>query len=166
MAALVADAYPFDAAPDRTVMAMTCCADAALSAPAAFHPGAFYEFRFDTTGNGRDDTGFQVCFTNPIERADLGVRQEFTVHYVIGADLDVDPAQYVAGKPGFSAELNTPARAGAVEGFAGLVGDMWAADPLAVRRCSTISTSTGPSRKPHTPIGATLWPAATRWRSY
>jgi uncharacterized protein DUF4331 len=128
----VADAYLFDAAPDRTVMVMTCCADAALSAPATFHPGALYEFRFDTTGNGCDDTGFQVRFTDPIERADQGLRQEFTVHYVTGADLDVDPAQYVAGKPVFSAELNTPTRVGAVEGFAGLVGDMWAADPLAV----------------------------------
>jgi hypothetical protein len=128
----VADAYLFDAAPDRTVMVMTCSTDAGLSAPAAFHPGALYEFRFDTTGNGCDDTGFQLRFTNPIERADQGPRQEFTVHYVIGADLDVDPAQHIAGKQLFSAKLNNPSRAGVIDGFAGLVGDMWAADPLAV----------------------------------
>jgi hypothetical protein len=53
------------------------------------------------------------------------------VHYVTGADLDVDPAQRVAGKPVFSAELNTPSRVGAVGGFASLVGDMWAADAFA-----------------------------------
>jgi hypothetical protein len=43
----VADAYLFDAAPDRTVMVMTCSADAALSAPAAFRPAALYEFRLE-----------------------------------------------------------------------------------------------------------------------
>ena len=118
--------------PDRTVMVMTCSADAALSAPAAFHPAALYEFRFDTTGNGRDDTGFQLRFTDPIQFAEQGARQEFTVHYVTGADLAVDPAQRVAGKRVFSAELNIPRRVGAVHGFAGLVGDMWAADAFAV----------------------------------
>ena len=128
----VADAYLFDAAPDRTVMVMTCSADAGLSAPAAFHPAALYEFRFDTTGNGRDDTGFQLRFTDPIPCAEQGPRQEFTVHYVTGVDLAVDPAQRVAGKRVFSAELNTPRRVGAIHGFAGLVGDMWAADASAV----------------------------------
>jgi hypothetical protein len=128
----VADAYLFDAAPDRTVMVMTCSADAALSAPAAFHPAALYEFRFDITGNGRDDTGFQLRFTDPAQSAEQGPRQEFTVHYVTGADLDVDPAQQVAGKPVFSAELNNPRRVGAIDGFAGLVGDMWAGDAFAV----------------------------------
>jgi uncharacterized protein DUF4331 len=127
----VTDAYLFDAAPHRTVMVMTCSADAELSAPAAFHPAALYEFRFDTTGNGRDDTGFQLRFTDPIQRAGQGLRQEFTVYYVTGADLDVDPAQRVTGKPVFSAELNTPSRVGAVAGFAGLVGDMWARDAFA-----------------------------------
>lgn len=128
----VADAYLFDAAPDRTVMVMTCGADAALSAPAAFHPAALYEFRFDTAGDGHDDTGFQIRFTDRIERAEHGPRQEFSVHYVTGVELAVDPAQRVAGKPVFSAELNTPRRVGAVDGFAGLVGDMWAADAFAV----------------------------------
>jgi Domain of unknown function (DUF4331) len=128
----VADAYLFDAAPDRTVMVMTCCADAVLSAPATFHPAALYEFRFDTTGNGLDDTAFQLRFTDPIQCADQGPCQEFTVHYVTGADLDVDPAQRFSGKRVFSAELNTPTRVGAVAGFAGLVGDIWAADPFAV----------------------------------
>ena len=128
----VVDAYLFDATPDRTVMVMTCCADAALSAPVAFHPAALYEFRFDTTGNSRADIGFQVQFTGPIQRAGLGPRQDFTVHYVTGADLDVDLGDPPAGKPVFSAELNTPRRIGAVDGFAGLVGDMWAAAPFAV----------------------------------
>jgi hypothetical protein len=133
----VADAYLFDAAPDRTVMVMTCCADAALSAPAAFHPSALYEFRFDTTGDGRDDTGFQIRFTDPIGHPDhgrcRGPCQEFTVHYVTGADLAVDPAEH-AGKPVFSAGLNTTRRVGAVDGFAGLVADMWAADTFAESR--------------------------------
>jgi len=128
----VAEVHLFDAAPDRTVMVMTCSAGAALSAPAAFHPAALYEFRFDTTGNGRDDTAFQLRFTDPIKRAEQGPRQEFTVHYVTGADLDVDPAQRFAGKRVFSAELNTARRVGAVAGFAGMVGDMWAADAFAV----------------------------------
>ena len=128
----VADAYLFDATPDRTVMVMTCCADTALSAPTAFHPAALYEFRFDTTGNGRDDTGFQLRFTEPTQSAEQGLRQEFTVHYVTGVDVDVDPAQHIAGKQLFSAELNNPSRVGAIDGFAGLVGDMWAADAFAV----------------------------------
>ena len=89
----VANAYLFDAAPERTVMVMTCNTDAAGSAPAAFHPAALYEFRFDTTGNGRDDTGFQLRFTDPIQHAEQGPRQDFTVHYITGADLDVEPAQ-------------------------------------------------------------------------
>jgi hypothetical protein len=134
----VADAYLFDAAPDRTVMVMTCCADAALSAPAAFHPSALYEFRFDTTGDGRDDTGFQIRFTDPIGHPEHGKChgpcQEFTVNYVTGADLAVDPAEGVAGKQVFSAELNTTRRVGAVDGFAGLVADMWAADTIAESR--------------------------------
>jgi hypothetical protein len=128
----VADAYLFDAAPGRTVMAMTCSADAALSAPVTFHPAALYEFRFDTTGNGHDDTSFQVRFAEPMERAEHSPRQEFTVHYVTGVDLDVDPTQYIVGERVFSAELNTPARVGAVDGFAGLVGDLWAADAFAL----------------------------------
>ena len=130
----IADAYLFAAAHDRTVMVMTCSVDAALSAPAAFHPAALYEFRFDTTGDGCDDTRFQVRFTDPIEHAEHGPRQEFTVYYVTGVDLAVDPAQRVAGKPVFSAELNTPRRVGVVDGFAGLVGDMWAADAFAVSK--------------------------------
>jgi hypothetical protein len=130
----VADAYLFDAAPDRTVMVMTCSADAGVSAPAAFHPAALYEFRFDTTGNGRDDIGFQVRFSEPIQRAENSPRQEFTVHYVTGVDLDVDHGHCVVGKPVLSAELNTPRRVGAVDGFAGLVGDMWAVDAFAVSR--------------------------------
>jgi len=80
----VADAYLFDAAPDRTVMVMTCQVDAAVSAPASFHPAALYEFRFDTTGNGRDDIAFQLRFTDPIGRAEQGPHQEFTVHYLTG----------------------------------------------------------------------------------
>jgi hypothetical protein len=124
----VADAYLFDATPDRTVMVMTCSTDAAPSAPAAFHPAALYEFRFDTTGDGRDDTVFQVCFNDPVEHTERVTRQEFTVHYV----TDVDPSQCVAGRPVFSAELNTPRRIGVVDGFAGLVGDIWAADEFAV----------------------------------
>jgi hypothetical protein len=134
----VADAYLFDAAPDRTVMVMTCCADAALSAPAAFHPAALYEFRFDTTGDGRDDTGFQIRFADPIGHPEHGPChgpcQEFTVHYVTGADLAVDPAERMAGKPVFSATLNTTRRVGAIDGFAGLVADMWAADAFAESR--------------------------------
>jgi hypothetical protein len=128
----VTDAFLFDAAPDRTVMVMTCCADAGLSAPTAFHPGALYEFRFDTTGNGRDDTCFQVRFTEPTERVEQGPHQEFTVHYAAAVDLDVDSHQGVAGRQLFSAELNNPSRVGAIDGFAGLVGDMWAADAFAV----------------------------------
>lgn len=127
----VADAYLFDAAPDRTVMVMTCSVDAALPTPAAFHPAALYEFRFDTAGEGRDDTAFQVRFTDPVQHAEQGQRQDFTVHYVTGPDLTVDPAQRIAGKPVFSAELNTTRRVGAIHGFAGLVGDMWAGDVFA-----------------------------------
>ena len=72
-------------------MVMTCSADAGLSAPAAFHPAALYEFRFDTTGDGRDDTGFQLRFTDPIQFAEQGARQEFTVHYVTGATSPSTP---------------------------------------------------------------------------
>jgi hypothetical protein len=128
----VADAYLFDATPDRTVMVMICRADAAPSAPATFHSAALYEFRFDTTGTGREDTSFQLRFSEPIWRAEQGLRQEFTVHYVTGVDVDVDPIQHIAGKQLFSAELNNPSRVGAIDGFAGLVGDMWAADAFAV----------------------------------
>ena len=128
----VADAYLFDAAPDRTVMVMTCSADAGVSAPPAFHPAALYEFRFDTTGNGHDDIGFQVRFTEPIQRTENGPRQEFTVHYVTGVDLDVDHGHCVVGKPVLSAELNSPRRVGAVDGFAGLVGDVSTTDASAL----------------------------------
>ncbi|HEX7823370.1 MAG TPA: DUF4331 family protein, partial [Mycobacterium sp.] len=55
---------------------------------------------------------------------------EFTVHYLTGADLTAAPALPVVGRPMFSAELNTSRRIGAVDGFAGLVADMWAADAL------------------------------------
>ena len=161
----VADAYLFDAAPDRTVMVMTCCADAALSAPAAFHPAALYEFRFDTTGNGHDDTCFQLRFTEPIQRAEQGPRQEFTVHYVTGVDVDVDPVQHVAGKQLFSAELNNPSRVGAIDGFAGLVGDMWAADAFAV---STMFNAFYLDRRYEDAASANRRnpsPAATPWRS-
>ena len=157
----VADMYLFDASADRTVMVMTFAADA----QAAFHPAALYEFRFDTTGNGRDDTGFQVRFTEPIERAEQGPHQEFTVHYVTGVDLAVDPAQRVAGKPVFSAELNTPKRVGVVDGFAGLVGDMWAADASAVSTMLTRSMLIGASMKPRTRIGVAITPGAMSWRS-
>jgi hypothetical protein len=127
----IADVYLFDAAPDRTAMVMTCCTEGALSASAAFHPAALYEFRFDTTGNGRDDTAFQVRFTDPVDGSEHG-RQEFTVHFVTGADLAAEPAHHVTGKPVFSAELKTVRHVGTIDGFAGLVGDMWAADRSAV----------------------------------
>ena len=120
----IADVYLFDSAPDRTVMVMTCGADAALSGHATFHPAASYEFRFDTTGDGRGDTVFQVCFTDPIRCGEQDPYQEFTVHYETGVDRDVDPA----GKLVFSGKLNTPGRVGVIDGFAGLVGEMWMPD--------------------------------------
>ena len=149
----IADAYLFDAAPDRTVMVMTCSGDAALSAPTAFHPAALYEFRFDTTGDGLDDTGFQVRFIDPVERAENGQRQEFTMHYVTDDDLAVDPAQRVAGKPMFSAELNSPG--GSARSTVSPVWSATCGPPTRspCRPCSTRSTSTGASKKPHTRIG-------------
>jgi hypothetical protein len=128
----LADMYLFDAAQDRTAMVMTCHTDAASPVQSVFHPAALYEFRFDTTGKGRDDTAFQVRFTEPIAEDQGGKRQEFTVHYVTGHDLDIAPAHCVTGKPIYSSELNSPRRIGAVDGFAGLIGDMQAANAPAV----------------------------------
>jgi hypothetical protein len=128
----VADAYLFAAGSDRTVMVMTCGADGTLADQAAFHPTALYEFRFDTTGNGLDDTRFQIRFSETSVRGEHCPRQEFAVHYLTGVDLAAVPARRVVGKPVFSAVLNTPRRVGMIDGFAGLVGDVWAADAYAV----------------------------------
>jgi hypothetical protein len=73
-----------------------------------------------------------VRFTEPIHTAQKPPRQEFTVHYTDGDELDLDPGERIAGKQMFSGELNTARHGGAVDGFAGLVPDMWAADAFAV----------------------------------
>ncbi len=56
----VCDLYLFRGAPGTTVMAMTVNPDADLSAPDTFRPEGLYAFRFDLTGNMREEVTFKV----------------------------------------------------------------------------------------------------------
>src|SRR5277367_6162368 len=61
----VCDFYLFQGIPDTTVMAMTVNPDAGLSASDTLHIEGLYTFRFDLTGDAREDVVFKFRFGEP-----------------------------------------------------------------------------------------------------
>jgi Domain of unknown function (DUF4331) len=61
----VCDFYLFDGAPGTTVMAMTVNPDVGLSAPDTLHIEGLYAFRFDLSGDAREDVVFKFRFGAP-----------------------------------------------------------------------------------------------------
>src|SRR5262245_1801277 len=59
------DLYAFPGAPGTTALIVTVNPDAGRSSPAAFRPGARYEFAVASNGGTTEDIAFRVTFTEP-----------------------------------------------------------------------------------------------------
>src|SRR5262249_18240997 len=59
------DLYAFPGAPGTTALIVTVNPDAGRSSPAAFRPGARYEFAVASNGGTSEDIAFRVTFTEP-----------------------------------------------------------------------------------------------------
>jgi hypothetical protein len=61
----ICDLYVFKGTGERTVLAMTCCADAGISSPDVFHPEGIYAFRIDLNGDSKEELAFKFRFGEP-----------------------------------------------------------------------------------------------------
>ena len=61
----ICDLYVFKGGGERTVLAMTCCADAGISSPDLFHPEGTYAFRIDLDGDNKEELAFKFRFGEP-----------------------------------------------------------------------------------------------------
>jgi hypothetical protein len=124
----ICDLYLFEGAGDRTVLAMTCCADAGISSPDIFHPEGTYAFRVDLNRDIKEDVVFKFRFGEPEHAAGDEHRhtQSFRVLRATGAAIPGDGGEVLAeGRTGAVVET------GGVKAFAGIRPELWAADAFA-----------------------------------
>jgi Domain of unknown function (DUF4331) len=128
------DMYLFKGPGERTVMAMTCCADAGISSPDMFHPEGTYAFRIDLNGDFKEEVVFKFRFGDPEHAAGNEHRhaQSFQVLRATGSQISGDGGELLAkGSTGNMVE------AGEVKAFAGMAPELWAADAFAFFRTLT-----------------------------
>jgi Domain of unknown function (DUF4331) len=120
----VCDLYLFEGAPGTTVMAMTVNPDVGLSAPDTLHIEGLYAFRFDLTGDAREDVVFKFRFSEPRHaNGDEHVHvQKFQVRKAIGGDkgellLEGETGK-VHSKPGIRAYVGVAPELFAGDAFA------------------------------------------------
>jgi Domain of unknown function (DUF4331) len=124
----ICDLYVFKGRGERTVFAMTCCADTRISSPDLFHPEGTYAFRIDTTGDYREDLAFKFRFGEPQHAPgdEHDHVQTFSVLGAAGADIPGLGGTLLAhGTTGSMVEE------GQVQAFAGMAPELWAADAFA-----------------------------------
>ena len=122
------DLYVFEGEGEHTVFAMTCCPDAGISSPDAFHPEAIYAIRIDLDGDGKEDLAFKFRFGEAGHAPGHEHRhvQSFDVLRAMAAELPgLGGTVLVSGSKDATAENN------AVRAFAGIVPELWASDSVA-----------------------------------
>jgi hypothetical protein len=125
----ICDTYLFKGSPGNTVMAMTCNADAGMTASDALPLESMYTFRFDTNGDAKEDIVFKFRFGQP-RHVDAGEHrhiQTFQVRRAEGEAIKRDAGDLlVEGETGSVATSSWGIRA-----FVGVAPEMWAADAIA-----------------------------------
>jgi hypothetical protein len=120
------DFYLFDAAPGRTVMAMTVNPDVGLSAPDTLHPEGLYAFRFDLNGDAREEVTFKFRFGEP-RHADGDEHthiQPFAVRKATGDDA----LRGDAGETLIVGETGSVATDSSLRAYVGIAPDLFAAN--------------------------------------
>lgn len=129
----VCDFYLFEGAPGTTVMAMTVNPDVVLSAPDTLHTEGLYAFRFDLTGDAREDVVFKFRFNEPRHR-DQDNRdkdehahvQKFQVRRATGDSIGGDQGELLIEGDTGKVHANSGIRA-----FAGIAPDLFATNAVA-----------------------------------
>lgn len=130
----ICDLYVFKGRGDTTVFIQTCCADAGISSPDAFHPEGTYAFRIDLNADAREEVVFKFRFGEP-EHEDAHEHEHTPEHRhtqsfrAIRATGDQIPG--VGGQVLVEGQTGTAAENGGVRAFAGMVPELWAADAFA-----------------------------------
>jgi hypothetical protein len=124
----ICDAYLFEGAPGRTVMAMTVNADVGLSSPDVLPDEGLYAFRFDLDGDARDDLVFKFRFGKPAhaDTAEHTHVQSFEARMAKGDDIPGEGGGILIS--GVTGQVNT---AGDISAFVGVAPELWAADAIA-----------------------------------
>jgi hypothetical protein len=124
----ICDLYVFKGGGERTVLAMTCCADAGISSPDFFHPEGTYAFRIDLNGDNKEELAFKFRFGEPQHAPGDEHRHEqsFTVWRATGDEIPGAGGTLIGqGSTGRTVEMAD------VQAFAGMVPELWAADAFA-----------------------------------
>jgi hypothetical protein len=118
------DMYVFAGSPQSTVLAMTVNPDATAKTSAPFRDEAIYAFRFDASGDRREDLSFKVRF------ADQGGSQRFDVIRAERAPDGLDGEVIVSADLDVVCDGTEPG----VRVFAGVVRDVFAGDATALEK--------------------------------
>jgi hypothetical protein len=124
----ICDLYVFKGRGERTVLAMTCCADAGISSPELFHPEGTYAFKIDLNGDSKEDLAFKFRFGEPqhMPGDEHHHVQPFSAWRATGDEIPaVGGTLIVEGSTGGMVEVKE------VQAFAGMVPELWAADAFA-----------------------------------
>ena len=113
---------------ERTVLAMTCCADAGISSPDTFHPEGIYAFRIDLNGDSKEELAFKFRFGEAQHAAGDEHRHVQPVQVLSAGATELPELQGVAIAKGMTGEVLED---GDVKAFAGMAPELWAADAIA-----------------------------------
>jgi hypothetical protein len=124
----ICDAYLFQGAPGRTVMAMTVNADVGLSSPDILPDEGLYAFRFDLDGDTREELAFKFRFGKPnhadgLEHVHV---QSFEVRMAKGDQIPGEGGEVL-----ISGSTGRTETAGGVSAYVGVAPELWAADAIA-----------------------------------
>lgn len=124
----ICDLYVFKGGGERTVLAMTCCADAGISSPDLFHPEGTYAFRIDLDGDNKEELAFKFRFGEPqhVPGDEHRHEQSFTVWRATGDEIPGAGGTLIAH--GFAGNVVQVAE---VQAFAGMAPELWSADAFA-----------------------------------
>jgi hypothetical protein len=127
----VNDLYLFAGGPGRTVMAMTVCPDAGISAPDTLRDEGLYAIRFDLNGDDVEEVTFKFRFSAPFHgQSDEHTHlQTYEVRRASGVDAlrGVDGTLIARGTTGEIVKTSDGVRA-----FVGLAPDLFAGDAVAL----------------------------------
>jgi hypothetical protein len=127
----VCDFYLFRNMPGSTVMAMTVNPDAGISAPDTFRDSeALYAFRFDATGDAREDITFKISFGAPTHAE--GDEHKHTQQFEIRVGAGEAARRGIAGDLLLAGETGRVIETADVRAYAGLAPDLFAGDAAAL----------------------------------
>jgi hypothetical protein len=124
----ICDLYVFKGQGERTVLALTCCADAGISSPDTFHPEGTYAFRINLNADIREELVFKFRFGEPTH-APVDEHRHVQAFQVLRATAEDIPE--VRGDLLLQGSTGAVTESGGIKAFAGIVPELWAADAFA-----------------------------------